>query len=128
MQQELRLTPEGYIPEGVELASKAAFVALLERWLRESEELTIGEPSTYGRRAHIRLRLGDHVVVLNADTKRAAVEEFIQDAGRRGGAARWQVVANRGGTVNKVNFREDGGGTPGWYAYLTEPVRSGTEI
>ena len=70
-------------------------------------------------------RDGDHPgasFVLNADTKRAAVLDFlaVQD-----GALGFGVVANQRGTVNRVVFRPDGQPTPGWYAYTPIDRRPG---
>ncbi len=55
---------------------------------------------------------------INADTKREAVREYLDDAARRGAEAPWQVVSNQRGVVNKVVFTEDGRSVFGWYCYL----------
>jgi hypothetical protein len=62
--------------------------------------------------------VGGHEVVLNADTKRAAVEWFLE-ASRPSPGRPWRVVANRRGRINKVLPDPHGSALPGWYAYLT---------
>jgi hypothetical protein len=64
-----------------------------------------------------------HEVVLNADTTRTTVQEFVRsnapDPDRP-----WRVVANRRGHVNKVLPGPGNEPLPGWYAYLTHPITS----
>jgi rRNA maturation protein Rpf1 len=60
---------------------------------------------------------------LNVDTKRTAVEQYVEEAHARGSTdVAWLVVPNRRGRVNKLVFREDKAETPGWYCYLVEPL------
>ena len=66
--------------------------------------------------------------MLNADTKRSAVEEFLRESSRRGPDSPWYVVANRRGVANKVVFREGRTETPGWYMYTRTPLKSVTAI
>jgi hypothetical protein len=60
-------------------------------------------------------------VVLNADTKRTAVETFVRDS-RSGPERPWRVVANRRGRINTVLPGPDPEPLPGWYAYLIRPL------
>ena len=61
-------------------------------------------------------------VFLNADTKRAAIQELVDAVDHR--ALLWSVIANREGELNKVTFRPDGAGVPGFYCYTSaaQPV------
>jgi len=113
------------IAKGTHVSSKAELVQLLETWLG-TEEKTIGDVGAFSGRPWIHVRFGDVEFVLNADTKRTAVQEFVADAKARGAEVPWTVVANARGRVNKVVYREDGVAAPGWYGYTTEPVTSGT--
>jgi hypothetical protein len=54
---------------------------------------------------------------LNADTKRAAVEEVVRANGSVPGP--WPVVANRRDRINKVLPFPSSDPLPGWYAYVT---------
>lgn len=76
----------------------------------------------------MRIQLGSVQVVLNADTKRAAVEQYLEATRREGPDLPWLVIANRRGRVNKVIFRKDGQETPGWYCYLREPLSTPGEL
>ena len=102
-------------------------VALLRDWLRTGEK-TIGDFGSFGGKPWVRIRLGGTQVVLNADTKRSAVQEYLAYVAENGPDSPWPVVANQRGTVNKVTFRADGVATPGWYAYTTKPLPAPTTI
>ena len=82
-----------------------------------------------GGAAHVGVGLDeDRTAALNSDTKRAAVEEFVEDARARGPDVPWSVVANRLGRVNKLAFRADSAETPGWYCYLRETLSAPRKI
>jgi hypothetical protein len=59
--------------------------------------------------------------VLNADTKRMAVETFVR-VNRPDPDQPWRVIANRRGSVNKVLPYPGSDPLPGWYAYLSPPL------
>lgn len=60
-------------------------------------------------------------MVLNADTKRAAVATFVRGA-TAGPERPWRVMTNRAGRINKVLPYPEPDPLPGWYAYLTDPL------
>ena len=62
---------------------------------------TIGDVGSFGRRPWVVVDVDGQVVVLNADTKRAAVETFVRDNGPNPERP-WRVIANRDGSINKV--------------------------
>jgi hypothetical protein len=70
--------------------------------------------------AWLHIDLGPYVV-LNADTKRAAVEAFLRDSGDNP-ERRWRVIANAQGRINKVLPYLETDVAPGWYASLTRPL------
>ncbi|MDQ3432626.1 MAG: hypothetical protein M3467_10505 [Actinomycetota bacterium] len=114
------------LPNGTHADGLDELTALLERWLAESDEPTIGDVGTFGGRAWLHATVGGQPVVLNADTKRAAIEQFVDHA--RAGTATLRVVANMKGTINKVVFRPDGTSTPGWYCYIPTPLDAPQEL
>jgi hypothetical protein len=123
------LDGSGHLMEGTIVQSKQAFAELLDGWLHTSKAQTIGDVGSFGGRPYVHIELGDVTAVLNADTKQAAVREYLDEVGRRGDAeAPWQVVANQRGRVNKIVFRDDGQPTPGWFCYLAEPLTTPGEI
>ncbi len=102
--------------------SKRELFQLLERWLRDSSAPTIADIDSYGGRAWIWIELGGHSVHLNADTKRAAVQSYLQ-SNRENPSGPWPVVGNRNGTFNKVLPGPDSTVVRGWYAYLKPPLK-----
>lgn len=122
--EEASMTP---ITKDTTVTGKQELVALLQRWA-ETNEKTIGDVGSFGGRPWVRIKLGSVEVVLNADTKRAAVLEYLAYAKTNGADSPWSVIPNRSGTLNKVIFRQDGAATPGWYAYTTKPQPAPTQL
>lgn len=125
---QVSLDGHGYLAKGTTVVGKPQLAELLTAWLNSSNTPTIGDIGSFGGSAWIRIQLGDHTAVLNGDTKRHAIMEYLQDALHRGVAAPWRVITNRKGVVNKAVFREDGQETPGWYCYLTKPLTAPTQM
>ena len=66
-------------------------------------------------------------MVLNADTKRAAVADYLAAVAQHGPELAWPVVANARGRVNKVVY--EGGPSPaGWYAYVAPALDAPTVL
>lgn len=110
------------IQEGTEVVGKAALADLLRTWLRTSNEPTLGDVAQYGGRPYVHVDLGGVRVVLNADTKRAAVERYLAAVDARGTGLPWQVVQGRTKT-NKVVY-EGMESSAGWYAYTTREMEA----
>jgi hypothetical protein len=66
------------------------------------------------------------MAVLNADTKRAAVAEYVKETERCGADIPWSILPNRHGRWNKLAFKADGEPTADWYCYL-KPDGAGRE-
>jgi hypothetical protein len=111
----------GHLLPGIVVRSKDQLLRILMRWLEESSAATIGDVGTFGGRAHLRIDLDGTEVVLNADTKRAAVTAYTHLARRHGPDAPWKVIGNRRGVVNKVLPGAAIDAIPGWYCYLSHP-------
>jgi len=110
----------GHLPRGMRLTGKRQLVATLARWLSQTSAPTIGDVGAYGGHAWVFVDLDGQQVVLNADTKRAAVDTFVRDS-TPDPTRPWSVIANSRGRVNKVLPNPAGDPLPGWYAYLTRP-------
>ena len=117
----------GYLPRGLRVTGKAELVAVLASWLERSGAATIGDVGSFGRTAWVRVDLGGTEVVLNADTKRAAVESFVRASAAQPDRP-WLVVASQRGHATKVLPSSTTGPAPGWYAYLTRPGTAGQLI
>jgi hypothetical protein len=114
---------DGYIVKGTSVSDKCELVRLLKDWLGASDKQTIGDIGTFGGSPCVFINLeNDLEAVLNGDTKRNAVERYVEDAQGRGEDTSWLVISNRRGRLNKLTFREDGFDTPGWYCYLRHPL------
>jgi hypothetical protein len=121
----------GYVVEGrFKLPGKADLLQLLNDWLEVSpRRSTIGVVGKFGGRPCIFIALHkDRTAVLNVDTKRTAVEQYVEDARERGPDVPWSVIPNQRGRVNKLVFREDKTETQGWYCYLLEPLSAPAKI
>jgi len=119
---DIEIDDNGFLPRGVRVTGKREFADLLRRWHNQSQAKTIGDVGSFGGTACITLRLGDHDVVLNVDSKRSAVATYLDHVRRLGPDLPWRVVANNRGTVNKVVFSDDPADAAGWYQYLRTPL------
>jgi hypothetical protein len=119
------LNAGGYLAKGTNVESKTGLLQVLKDWLKASDAPTIGPVRNYGGKAWISIRLDRKwTAVLNADTKRTAIEEYVKDAQTRGADVPWPILPNRNGRWNKLTFKADGEPTPGWYCYL-RPTAAG---
>jgi len=119
---DIEIDDNGFLPRGVRVTGKREFADLLRRWHNQSQAKTIGDVGSFGGTACITVRLGDHDVVLNVDSKRSAVATYLDHVRRLGPDLPWRVVANNRGTVNKVVFSDDPADAAGWYQYLRTPL------
>ena len=119
---DIEIDDNGFLPRGVRVSGKREFADLLRRWHNQSQAKTIGDVGSFGGTACITVRLGDHDVVLNVDSKRSAVATYLDHVRRLGPDLPWRVVANNRGTVNKVVFSDDPADAAGWYQYLRTPL------
>ena len=114
---------DGSIPEKTAVTSKTDLANLLRAWHQRTDEPTIGDVKQFGGRAYVHVQLGEIRVALNADTKRAAVERYLQAVDTQGAELPWQVVAGGKGTLNKVIY-EGMETSAGWYAYTTTELEA----
>jgi len=117
-----RMDGAGHLFKATRALDKRELSLVLQAWLIASKAPTIG--GGRGQQPWLFINLsGGRTAVLNADTKRVAVEEYVRDVQVRGADLRWNILPNqRNGKLNKLGFRADGKSTPGWYCYLTEPA------
>lgn len=115
--------PDGFIPPGTTVTSADELEDLLRRWLEASRQPTIGDVGRFGGSPLIKVTAGGREFVLNRDTKRSAVANFIDAAARAGGAGTlpWRLAPNARGNRNRMSYLPDDSPTPGWYAYAHYP-------
>ena len=116
-----RVDSDGYLPVGHRVRGKRELHELLSGWLSCSRARTIGDVGNYGGRPGLLIAIGEQEVALNADTTRAAVQAYVLSNARQP-TQPWRVVRNRRGRINKVLLGPDPTPTPGWFAYLREPL------
>ena len=114
-------TSEVFIERGTAVQSKDELHKVLRRWLRDTDEPTIGDIRRFGGKAWLYVEFPSTTVVLNSDTKRAAIQAYLDATLAHGDDLRWEVVANRNGKVNKVLYG-DLADAPGWYCYTLSPL------
>ena len=97
----------------IRLSDRDVFFSILSCWsmLNRSEDSRIGD-SDYGRKALIKLEIGDRKYYLNADTNRRGVKEFLKNQGNN-----WRVIQNANGFANVVTNKLDETSIPGFYFY-----------
>jgi hypothetical protein len=116
-----RPVTDGYLPAGLRVGGKRELLVLLRDWLSASSAATIGDVGTFGGRPGLLITVGRHEVALNADTTRAAVQEYVLKNSSRPNQP-WLVVRNRRGRINKVLPGPAPPPSPGWFAYLRDPL------
>lgn len=115
---------DGYLPSGLVLDAGHELFHALSTWVADSERGTIGDVADYGGRPHVRIRLRGLDVVLNADTTRSAVRDYLGLVDLHGPEMAWRVVANKRGRINKVLPVPADETLRGWYCYLVTPLDS----
>ena len=96
--------------------SKSQFETQLRSWFEESSEERIGQSNGYGGAPWIWVRHGSGVYHLNADTKRAGVEDYLMLA-QSEADVQWVVTTGRAGKMTKVTFGRRMVAIPGFYFY-----------
>lgn len=112
--------PPTVLSRGEVFTSTSDLVKALQRWAGTGDDATIGDVGSFGGKAWIAVDLAGERVVLNADTTRSAVVEFLDHVAANGAESTWRVVVGQRGSVNRVVYRTD---IPlrGWYCYLLNP-------
>lgn len=115
-----RLTEREFIPKGTRVEGPGGLAALLRNWYAQSDALTIGEVTTFGGTACVYIeQRGVSIAVLNADTKRTAVRDYLHNVNRVGADACWHLVPSKRGRRKRVLFDPEVP-TSGWYCYAAE--------
>ncbi len=105
-----------------EAINRGEFYRLLDRWLRLTNEQTIGEAGVVqGRTPWVWILVGGRECRLHADTKREGVAALL-DLWRASPNLEWHVVANQRGRFNKVAIGDEKIVIPGLFLYLHEPT------
>lgn len=105
-----------------EAISKTEFHNQLRHWLTTGEYCIGPEELNYKRTGWVFVRDGNSLYQLNADTKRPAVEEYVQYLDLLGDDVEWHVVENRNGNLTAVAYGPEPRRNPAFYLYFVENV------
>ncbi len=101
-----------------ESVSLDEFYSLLDRWLRLTQEQTIGDTgAVQGRTPWVWVLAGGRECRLHADTTRDGVAALV-GLWRDEPSLEWHVVANQRGRFNKIALSSDRIVIPGLFLYL----------
>lgn len=117
------MTEGNSFDRGTHFQSRAQLIAALERWVKESDDETVGDLE-FKRAPWISFDSSAGIADINADTRRDAVERMLRQT-REGKP--WHVIENRRGSINKVVF-DPNDSHEGWYSYLRQPLDRPQEI
>jgi hypothetical protein len=97
----------------VALNDKEDFLKILKCWLQFSKSETTGDLTKMNKNTPLLfLQIGSNTYYLNADSKRAGVEEFLKNK-----EDSWRIILNEDGIKNKVTNRIDDMAISGFYFY-----------
>ena len=88
---------DGFVPVGTNVEGPEGLEAVLSHWAEASNTETVGKIGRRGGSPVITVEMGLDKFVLNRDTTRPAVHDFLAAAARAGGAfnLRWHVARRR---------------------------------
>ena len=101
-------TPETTVPmERVrrdQPLSKPEFHRRLRFWLENAEDAIIGPEDVDGRTGWVYVRDGSTVFMLHADTKRDAVQRYLQLVSLYGDDLQWEITESQRGKLTAVVY------------------------
>jgi len=100
-----------------EAISKGEFHRRLRVWLA-TDEHRIGAEGDYGATGWIFVRDGGSFYKLNADTKRPAVEEYVQNLVLLGEDVEWHTVENQKGNMTAIAYGPEQRRNTSFYLYF----------
>lgn len=98
--------------------NRREFHETLNRWVRDSDEDIIGDPSLPGVSAWIYVSDAGRLFRLHADTPRHAIQSYLELVAREGDDMEWHVVNNKKGIPNAVGFGSEAKRVKSLYMYL----------
>jgi hypothetical protein len=102
--------------------TKSEFHHRLREWLDKTDENTVGPLGIdYPRTGWVHIRDGSNVLVLNADTPRDAVREYLQMVTRVGDDLLWNRAESQRGKMTAVEYGPDGLRCKSFNLYYVSP-------
>jgi hypothetical protein len=95
-----------------EITSIDIFYQILKSWKIISSEKTIGYCSPNGNVPQIRISLDGNKYVVNADSTKDGVTEFLKNKNNP-----WYLIENKKGIKNKITNTENKSSIKGFYMY-----------
>jgi hypothetical protein len=92
-------------------------------WRRNSDEAAVGPKAAYGGRPWVYVLDDRRIFVLNADTKRKAVGEYLELVERHSDDLRWEITASQRGRQTAVAYGPKGSPAKSFYLYYRHRQR-----
>ena len=93
---------------------------LRDFWLHNSDDATVCPNAAYGRRPWIYILNEHRVFVLNADTKRKAVGEYLELVTQHSDDLRWELRPSQQGKMTAVAYGPHGLPVQSFYLYAAD--------
>lgn len=84
--------------------TKSRFHSMLRQWIEDTNDETIGPEGIRGQTPWIHVRDGSTLFFLNADTRRKAVETYLQFVALHGDNIAWTIVPSQRGNMTAVAY------------------------
>src|SRR5712672_1217629 len=84
--------------------TKREFHQLLRAWLSSTSDGVVGAEEVDGRTPWIHVRDGTSTFVLHADTRREAVERYVQLVTLHGDELHWEIAPSQRGNMTAVVY------------------------
>jgi hypothetical protein len=106
------------IEKGTTCNSKDELIEILERWLEDPKNITIGDLDNYTKNTEwLYLHIGNQSYFFNADTRRDGIKELVKNHKNNN---IWKVIQNNRGTYKKLTNDVNQKAIPYLYFYTNE--------
>jgi hypothetical protein len=102
-----------------EALTKSEFHGRLRDWLNNTEEERIGPENVDGRTSWVYVRDDTNVFGLHADTKRSAVDRYLQIVTLHSDDLRWEIAESQRGNMTTVVYGPERLRYKPFYLYAT---------
>jgi hypothetical protein len=99
--------------------TKAEFHQRLRFWLENTADVVVGPEGVDGRTGWVYVRDGSNMFVLHADTKRDAVDRYLQRVRLHDEDLQWTVASSQRGKMTAVEYGSERLRVTSFYLYVT---------
>ena len=102
-----------------EALTRTEFHRRLHDWLNNTDEERIGPENVDGRTSWVYVRGDTNVFGLHADTRRSAVDQYLQIVMLHGDEVLWEIAESRRGNMTTVVYGPERLRCTSFYLYVT---------